>query len=72
MPKDLERDFFFELEIIDGGKNNMVGIGLHPPGTVAGMIGWGSGSYGYHADDGIIRNHDSNTKNQLTKWASND
>jgi hypothetical protein len=52
----MEKDFFFEVELVDAGTHNMVGVGLHPPGTITGMIGWEQGSFGYHADDGLIRN----------------
>jgi hypothetical protein len=56
IPAEDEQDFYFEVEIVDGGSKSIIGLGLHPPGIVSGMIGWQANSYGYHADDGSLRN----------------
>ncbi len=56
IPADAEPNFYFEVELIDAGPKQMVGIGLHPSGSICGMVGWQPNSYGYHADDGSLRN----------------
>lgn len=62
IPHEIESEFYFEIEILDGGKQNMVAIGLYPEGEIDGMVGWQVGSYGFHGDDGTLRNNTASKK----------
>ncbi|RIB07246.1 concanavalin A-like lectin/glucanase domain-containing protein [Gigaspora rosea] len=47
--------FYFEVEIIDEGKNKAIGIGFcEKTVNLNGMPGWYYGSCGYHGDDGCL------------------
>ena len=61
IPKDCEDSFYFEVTVLDAGLQNMVALGIHPAGTIAGMVGWQENSYAYHGDDGIMRTASKNT-----------
>jgi hypothetical protein len=47
--------FYYEVTIVNPGKDAAISIGLYPASQLPqmdGMPGWSHGSYGYHADDG--------------------
>ncbi|CAI2172501.1 9571_t:CDS:2 [Funneliformis geosporum] len=45
--------FYFEIDIIDVGKNGQIGIGFSTQSASLNMMpGWGDSSWGYHGDDG--------------------
>ena len=45
---------FFNVEIINNGKNRTIGIGVAGSSYAHNrMVGWNKESYGYHADDGL-------------------
>ncbi|KAH0402552.1 purine and uridine phosphorylase, partial [Aureobasidium melanogenum] len=45
--------FFFEVEIVCGGRRSLVAIGLcNGSSSKTGMPGWNAGSWAYHGDDG--------------------
>ncbi|RIB09571.1 concanavalin A-like lectin/glucanase domain-containing protein, partial [Gigaspora rosea] len=45
--------FYFEVDIIDEGKNKIIGIGFcEKKVDLNRMPGWDDGSWGYHGDDG--------------------
>ncbi|KAG9526562.1 Pfs, NACHT and ankyrin domain protein, partial [Aureobasidium melanogenum] len=47
-------DFFFEVEIVCGGHDGLVAIGLcDGSSSKTGMPGWKAGSWAYHGDDGM-------------------
>ncbi len=47
---------YFEVEILEKGKDDIVCIGLIPEAEVGykGHIGWDKKTIGYHGDDGVI------------------
>ncbi|KAH0364243.1 purine and uridine phosphorylase, partial [Aureobasidium melanogenum] len=46
-------DFFFEVEIVCGGHDSLIAIGLGNGSSLGtGMPGWKAGSWAYHGDDG--------------------
>ncbi|KFY46704.1 hypothetical protein V494_00368 [Pseudogymnoascus sp. VKM F-4513 (FW-928)] len=49
------QNFYFEIEVLDEGKSDIIGIGLATEDSPRiGMPGWRSTSWGYHGDDGEI------------------
>ncbi|RIB02095.1 hypothetical protein C2G38_915210 [Gigaspora rosea] len=47
--------FYFEVDIIDEGKNKIIGIGFcEKEFSLNRMPGWSDGSWGYHGDDGKL------------------
>ncbi|KAI9770213.1 MAG: Ankyrin repeat domain-containing protein 44 [Geoglossum umbratile] len=51
----LSKSFYFEIEVLDEGTSDIIGIGLATEGSPRiGMPGWRSTSWGYHGDDGKI------------------
>jgi hypothetical protein len=53
------RFFYYEVTLINPGKDAAIGMGLYPMAQLPqmnGMPGWYNGSYGYHSDDGNLYN----------------
>ncbi|KAF0356169.1 SPRY-domain-containing protein [Gigaspora margarita] len=47
--------YYFEMTIINRGDRGFIGIGLSKPGTpLDRMPGWGTGTIGYHGDNGRL------------------
>ncbi|KAF7919271.1 hypothetical protein EAE99_008573 [Botrytis elliptica] len=45
--------YYFEATILEGAKTKLIGIGFcKEQAKLNQMLGWGSGSWGYHGDDG--------------------
>ena len=47
--------YYFEIEVVDKGRNGYVGIGFSAPTVPLNRLpGWEPAAYGYHGDDGCI------------------
>ena len=47
--------FYYEVKVLDSGPEGYMSVGFAKEGSNAKrLIGWEKGTWGYHADDGLI------------------